>query len=124
MMTCTKHSHLEGEDRPMTDKPSLTFMPQVGRADSTTWIENKTILTPTGGFLAPGFTHTLNPFVGCAFAGALCGTFCYAQFQAWIQKDVHGPSMAPSAISGRPTSMTTTASNTHGRGILARCAFL
>jgi DNA repair photolyase len=86
MMTCTKPSPLEGEDRPMTDKPSLTFMPQVGRADSTTWIENKTILTPTGGFLAPGFTHTLNPFVGCAFAGALCGTFCYAQFQAGIPK--------------------------------------
>jgi len=49
-----------------------------------TWIENKTILTPTGGFLASGYTHTLNPYVGCGFAGALCGTFCYAQHQHWI----------------------------------------
>lgn len=49
-----------------------------------TWIENKTILTPTGGFLASGYTHTLNPYVGCGFARALCGTFCYAQHQHWI----------------------------------------
>jgi DNA repair photolyase len=48
------------------------------------WIENKTILTPTGGFLGKGYTHTLNPYVGCGFAGALCGTFCYAQHQHWI----------------------------------------
>ena len=39
-------------------------------------IENKTILTPTGGFLGKSYTHTLNPYVGCGFAGALCGTFC------------------------------------------------
>lgn len=50
------------------------------------WIDNKTILTPTGGFLATGYTHTLNPYVGCAFARALCGAFCYAQFQAWVTK--------------------------------------
>jgi DNA repair photolyase len=48
------------------------------------WIDNKTILTPTGGFLATGYTHTLNPYVGCAFAGALCGTFCYVQHNRWI----------------------------------------
>lgn len=48
------------------------------------WIDNKTILTPTGGFLATGYTHTINPYVGCAFAGALCGTFCYAQHNRWI----------------------------------------
>jgi len=48
------------------------------------WINNKTILTPTGGFLATGYTHTINPYVGCAFAGALCGTFCYAQHNRWI----------------------------------------
>jgi DNA repair photolyase len=48
------------------------------------WIDNKTILTPTGGFLAIGYTHTLNPYVGCAFAKALCGTFCYAQRNQWI----------------------------------------
>jgi DNA repair photolyase len=50
-------------------------------------INNKSILTPTSGFLASGFTHTLNPYVGCAFAGALCGTFCYAQHQHWIVRD-------------------------------------
>jgi DNA repair photolyase len=51
---------------------------------SVEWVENKTILTPTGGFLGKGYTHTLNPYVGCGFAGALCGTFCYAQHQHWI----------------------------------------
>jgi DNA repair photolyase len=50
------------------------------------WIDNKGILTPTSGFLASGYTHTLNPSVGCAFAGALCGTFCYAQHQHWITR--------------------------------------
>jgi DNA repair photolyase len=49
-------------------------------------IDNKSILTPTSGFLGHGYTHTLNPYVGCAFAGALCGTFCYAQHQHWITK--------------------------------------
>lgn len=47
-------------------------------------IPNKSILTPTGGFLASGYTHTINPYVGCGFARALCGTFCYAQHQHWI----------------------------------------
>jgi DNA repair photolyase len=37
----------------------------------------RSILTPTGGFLL-GFTHTLNPYRGCAFGGALCGVYCYA----------------------------------------------
>jgi DNA repair photolyase len=49
-------------------------------------VNNKTILTSTGGFLADGYTHTINPYVGCAFAGALCGTFCYAQHNPWITK--------------------------------------
>ncbi len=48
------------------------------------WIENRSILTPTGGYLAPGFTHTLNAYSGCAFAGSLCGVFCYAQHSAWV----------------------------------------
>src|SRR5438132_1563509 len=49
-------------------------------------IDNKSILTPTGGFLASGYTHSLNPYLGCGFAGALCGTFCYAQHQQWITR--------------------------------------
>jgi DNA repair photolyase len=46
----------------------------------------RSILTETGGFLKTGFTHTINPYVGCAFAGALCGTFCYAQHNHWITR--------------------------------------
>ena len=49
-------------------------------------MENASILTETGGFLKTGFTHTLNPYQGCAFAGALCGTFCYAQHNWWITR--------------------------------------
>jgi len=50
------------------------------------WINNASILTPTGGFLKPGYTHTINSCSGCAFAGALCGTFCYAQHNHWLTK--------------------------------------
>lgn len=46
-------------------------------------IRARTALTPTGGFLAagdgPGYTHTFNPAVGCAFAPGACGAFCYAR---------------------------------------------
>lgn len=49
-------------------------------------IENKSILTPTCGFLGPGFTHTINAYSGCAFANTLCGRFCYAQHNHWITK--------------------------------------
>ena len=47
-------------------------------------IRARTALTPTGGFLAgrddePGYTHTFNPAVGCAFAPGACGLFCYAR---------------------------------------------
>jgi DNA repair photolyase len=44
------------------------------------------ILTPTSGFLTPGFTHTINAYRGCAFAGSLCGLYCYAQHNQWIAK--------------------------------------
>jgi DNA repair photolyase len=47
-------------------------------------VANKSILTPTSGFLASGFTHTINAYQGCAFAASLCGTFCYAQHNIWI----------------------------------------
>jgi len=49
-------------------------------------IENKSILTPTGGFLAAGYTHTINAYQGCAFAGSLCGLYCYAQHNRWITR--------------------------------------
>ncbi len=48
--------------------------------------ENATILTPTMGYLASGYTHTLNAYRGCAFAGGLCGQYCYAQHNRWITK--------------------------------------
>lgn len=39
----------------------------------------KRALTPqTGGFLAGGFTHTLNPYAGCAFGRTGC-LFCYVR---------------------------------------------
>jgi DNA repair photolyase len=69
---------------PHREQPFIRGKADVKRVDPTTWIDNKTILTPTGGFLASGYTHTINPYVGCAFAGALCGTFCYAQHNPWI----------------------------------------
>lgn len=43
----------------------------------------RTILNPTAGFLSDGFTHTLNPYRGCALANSLCGEFCYAQWNAF-----------------------------------------
>jgi len=49
-------------------------------------IENTSILTPTTGYLKSGYTHTINVYQGCAFAGSLCGLFCYAQHNRWITK--------------------------------------
>jgi DNA repair photolyase len=49
-------------------------------------IENRTILTPTSGFLGSGFTYTINAYVGCAFAKTICGGYCYAQHNYWITK--------------------------------------
>lgn len=49
-------------------------------------IDNASILSPTRGFLGPGFTHTLNPYSGCAFAGSVCGLFCYAQHDGNLTK--------------------------------------
>jgi DNA repair photolyase len=63
---------------------TLEVIPAETAPKGLNWIDNKSILTPTSGFLASGYTHTLNPYVGCAFAQALCGTFCYAQHQHWI----------------------------------------
>jgi DNA repair photolyase len=49
-------------------------------------IDNSSILSATRGFLGAGFTHTLNPYSGCAYAGSVCGLFCYAQHDRNITK--------------------------------------
>ena len=59
-----------GEPRRRTP-PSLTTPTRRGPGEIA--VENASILTPTGGFLAAGYTHTINVYQGCAFAGALCG---------------------------------------------------
>lgn len=49
-------------------------------------IDNKGILTATGGFLGDGFTHTINIAEGCPYADSVCGEFCYAKHNQWITK--------------------------------------
>jgi DNA repair photolyase len=39
-------------------------------------VKCKTLLTPASGFLY-AFTHTLNPYMGCAFGDGGCGVYCY-----------------------------------------------
>ena len=45
--------------------------------------EAKSILTEQrSGFLCSmphPMTHTLSPYVGCAFGSTMCGSYCYAQ---------------------------------------------
>ena len=51
----------------------------VERMEAGISITVKRALTPQkGGFLASGFTHTLNPYVGCAFGRVGC-PFCYVR---------------------------------------------
>jgi len=47
-------------------------------------ISVRSILTRTGGFLRAGYSHSINPYRGCAYGGALCGLACYAQHSVWI----------------------------------------
>jgi DNA repair photolyase len=49
-------------------------------------IRIRSILTRTGGFLREGFSHTVNPYSGCAYGGALCGGPCYAQHNTWVRQ--------------------------------------
>jgi DNA repair photolyase len=51
----------------------------VERMEARIAITVKRALTPQkGGFLASGFTHTLNPYMGCAFGRVGC-PFCYVR---------------------------------------------
>jgi hypothetical protein len=70
--------------RNVTD--SRSFTRRITMAISLPIIENKTILTATGGFLGSGYTHTINLYHGCPFAHALCGAYCYAQHNFFVTK--------------------------------------
>jgi DNA repair photolyase len=39
-------------------------------------VQSKSVLTATSGFLH-GYTHSLNPYMGCAFGDRGCGIYCY-----------------------------------------------
>ena len=39
-------------------------------------VKCRSVLTPASGFLF-AFTHTLNPYMGCAFGDGGCGVYCY-----------------------------------------------
>jgi len=71
-------SHSEGQARAVTE--SVAELP-----GGMVWIDNKTILNSTTGFLEE-YTHTINAYVGCAFHGTVCGEYCYAQHNPWITK--------------------------------------
>jgi DNA repair photolyase len=49
-------------------------------------IDNKTILSATGGYLADGFTHSLNISQGCSFAHSACGVYCYVKGLPYVTK--------------------------------------
>ncbi len=70
----------------MADEPRDRVALDVVGAAGLPWVANRSVLTPTGGYLAAGYTHTVNLYQGCSFAGSLCGTFCYAQHNPWITR--------------------------------------
>jgi DNA repair photolyase len=46
------------------------------RPENVTFLTSRGVLTPASGFLF-AFTHTLNPYMGCAFGDGGCGVYCY-----------------------------------------------
>jgi DNA repair photolyase len=44
--------------------------------DSVELVGCRTLLTPASGFLR-AYTHSLNPYMGCAFGDGGCGVYCY-----------------------------------------------
>lgn len=51
-------------------------MASVLNPESVGRVRCRSILTPATGFLH-AFTHTLNPYMGCAFGEGGCGVYCY-----------------------------------------------
>ncbi len=46
------------------------------KSDCVEHIRCRTVLTPASGFLH-AYTHSLNPYMGCAFGDGGCGVYCY-----------------------------------------------
>jgi DNA repair photolyase len=46
------------------------------KPDAVGLVQSGSVLTPATGFLG-GFTHSLNPYMGCAFGDGGCGVYCY-----------------------------------------------
>lgn len=46
----------------------------------------KSILTRTTGFLKSVSSHSLQPYRGCSFGGALCGVGCYVQHNGFVTR--------------------------------------
>lgn len=62
----------------MTDKRTtvLLFAIVTIKPGDAGLVRVKSVLTKTQGFLY-AFTHTLNPYMGCAFGDGGCGVYCY-----------------------------------------------
>lgn len=50
--------------------------PSPSNLTSARLVRSRTVLTPASGFLY-AFTHTLNPYMGCAWGAGGCGIYCY-----------------------------------------------
>ncbi len=50
------------------------------------WIEARTILTRTSGYLKTVTSHSLQPYVGCSLGGSLCGVGCYARHNVFLTR--------------------------------------
>jgi DNA repair photolyase len=67
----------------------------------------KSILTPTGGFLS-AYTHSLNPYRGCAYGSTFCGAACYAPevrfgapagpWGSYLEVKVNAPEVYPADV--------------------------
>ncbi len=52
------------------------MIPPLVKPPPPTLVTCRSVLTPASGFLL-GFTHTLNPYMGCAWGEGGCGGYCY-----------------------------------------------
>lgn len=70
----------------------------------------RSILTETGGFI-DGFTHSLNPYMGCAFGEHGCGAYCYVAespvglyagipWGTWVEEKSNGDEVLRRELSG------------------------